>query len=411
MKIGTIIFAYHRSDHIRKVIDALSENRVLPEKLYIFQDGIKESTNVKEWKKVNHFIQNIGWCETNVQISGTNKGLAKSIIEGVNYVLQECDAVIVLEDDCVPHPQFMEYMVKALEKYENKKEVYHIGASAEPANPVENGTDAYFLGRINSHGWGTWKDRWEKFSNDYTMIGRIKADKELSGWLSLWGEDLESHVIGNVYGKTNSWAAFWALTVIMRKGFCMSPYESLIHNIGFDGSGVHCGVAENTLRLRPREKRAEIILPENVEFVKDYEKSFACYHRWTSPEVKNMYYKNTAFALLKMQKSKKSIPEWLTSKNILKIAIWGKGELCDYLIDESNDEVTVEAIIESSPKDKEYKNIPVISRQEIPQDIPLVIVVPGYDIDHIKNMIDDTALKEKMIAVDELVEKVRKDTY
>lgn len=411
MKIGTIIFTYHRSDHTQKVIEALSRNHVLPEKLYIFQDGMKESTNVEEWKKVNHLIQDISWCETYVQISETNKGLAKSIVEGVNYVLQECDAVIVLEDDCVPHSQFMEYMLKALKKYENNKEVYHIGASSEPVEAVENGTDAYFLGRINSHGWGIWKDRWEKFSNDYTMIGQIKADKELNEWFRLWGEDLESHVIGNVYGRTNSWAAFWALTVIMRKGFCMSPYESFIDNIGFDGSGVHCGIAENTLKIRPLEKIEEIVLPEKVEFVKDYEKTFAYYHRWISPEAKNIYYKNTAFALLSMHKSRKSIAEWLKSKDISRIAIWGKGQLCDYLIDEVKDEMVIEAIIETSPKEKEYKNIPIIKPKEISQDIPLVIVVPGYDIDRIKNMVDDIDLKEKILPVDELVRKIKEDIF
>ena len=89
--------------------------------LYIFQDGMKENTNVEEWKSVNRLIQEIDWCETYVQVSETNKGLAKSIVAGVDYVLQECDAVIVLEDDCVPHPQFMEYMLKALKKYESSK--------------------------------------------------------------------------------------------------------------------------------------------------------------------------------------------------------------------------------------------------------------------------------------------------
>ncbi len=410
MKIGTALFTYHRSDHTRQVIEALSRNHVLPENLFIFQDGMKENTNVEEWKSVNRLIQEIDWCETYVQVSETNKGLAKSIVAGVDYVLQKCDAVIVLEDDCVPHPQFMEYMLKALKKYESSKEVYHIGASSEPAKAAANGTDAYFLGRINSHGWGTWKDRWKKFSHDYTMIGQIKSNEELYEWFRIWGEDLESHVLGNVYGRTNSWAAFWALTVIMKKGLCMSPYESFVNNIGFDGSGVHCGVTENTLKLRPLEKTEEVILPEKVELVKDYKESFAFYHRWTSMEARNMYYKNIAFALLKIQGGKQSIATWLEKKNISKIVIWGKGQLCDYLIDAVKEEIIIKAIIETVPKEKEYRNIPIMKWKEIPHDdVFMVIVVPGYDIERIRNMVDDIDLKEKMLSVDELIGKIKEE--
>ena len=111
MKIGTILFTYHRSEHTQKVLEALEKNDVLPWKLYIFQDGIKESTNYSEWKKVNKIIRNINWCETKIYISEENKGLAKSVIMGINQVFQECDAAIILEDDCVPCKEYMSFMI------------------------------------------------------------------------------------------------------------------------------------------------------------------------------------------------------------------------------------------------------------------------------------------------------------
>ncbi len=54
----------------------------------------------------------------------------------------------------------------------------------------------------------------------------------------------------------------------MKNGYCLSPYESFVNNIGFDGTGVHCGIAENTLKLRSYEKRSEITLPDKIEWVK-----------------------------------------------------------------------------------------------------------------------------------------------
>lgn len=406
MKIGIIVFAYNRSRHLKNVLDGLQKNEGISS-LYIFQDGLKCEAHTEEWEKTRQVIQNIKWCEVIYKLSPCNKGLSKSIIDGVSAVLADNDAVVVLEDDCVPHSQFMEYMTKALEKYESYKEVYHIGASSEPVDVVPNGTDAYFLGRINSCGWGTWKDRWVQFSNDYKMIGKVKADVELNDWFNLWGQDLEAHILGNIYGKTDTWAAFWALTVIMKKGYCMSPYESLVNNIGFDGTGTHCKVSENTLRLRSSRKLTEIVLPDNVEFVKDYRESFANYYPWTSPLIRNEYYKNVALDMLELQHMNVKIADGIRRMGIANIYIWGRGRICDYLIGELEEKITIKAIVETAPNTVQYKGIPVIRCKDISQEIPLIIVIPGYDFERIKNMVNKRGLNNKLIEVDKLVAKIR----
>lgn len=409
MNIATILFTYNRSYHTNEVIKALEQNIILPQKLYIFQDGLKSEEHRDEWEKTQQVIQNIKWCDVIYKLSPHNKGLAKSIIDGVNAAFEDNDAVIVLEDDCVPHSQFMEYMTKALKKYESYKEVYHIGASSEPVDALPNGTDAYFLGRINSWGWGTWKDRWIQFNNDYKMLGKVKADSELNERFNFWGQDLEAHILGNIYGKTNSWAAFWALTVIMKKGYCMSPYESLINNIGFDGTGVHCGVYENTLKLRSNEKQDEIVLPDKVEFVENYKKSFANYYPWTSPAIRNEYYKNIAIDMLELQHRNIKISDEIKSMGISDICIWGRGRICDYLINEFQDGINIRAIVESMPKTAEYKGIPVIQYKDISWDVSIVIVIPGYDFERIKNMVDLKGLNCRLIAINELIDQIRGD--
>lgn len=408
MDIGIVIFAYNRSNHLKQVLDGLRENEGVS-KLYIFQDGLKCEGHRNEWEKTRQVIQSIDWCEVIYKLSSYNKGLAKSIIEGVNTVFADNEAVIVLEDDCVPHPQFMEYMTSALEKYESYKEVYHIGASSEPADVASNGTDAYFLGRINSCGWGTWKNRWVQFSNDYKMLGKIKADSELNKRFNFWGQDLESHILGNIYGTADTWAAFWALTVIMKKGYCMSPYESLINNIGFDGTGVHSGVSENTLKIRSNKKLDKIVLPDKVEFVKDYKKSFVNYHPWTSPAIRNQYYKNVALDMLELSHNNIKIADEIKIKGISDIYIWGRGKICDYLVSEFEGKINIKAIVETAPKTIEYQGIPVIKYNNIIQNVPLVIVIPGYDFERIKNIVIEDELKYKLIPIDKLIAKIKEE--
>jgi len=80
VRIATILFTYHRSFHTRQVLESIRNNTVLPEKLIIFQDGLKPDEDDADWKKVNSMIREINWCNKELIVSERNKGLADSVI-------------------------------------------------------------------------------------------------------------------------------------------------------------------------------------------------------------------------------------------------------------------------------------------------------------------------------------------
>lgn len=241
MKVATILFTYNRSWHTEQVLKALSKNYVLPEILFIFQDGIKGKEHEKEWKKVNLLINNVNFCPIKVIVSKENKGLSKSILCGINYVFQDYDTIIVLEDDCVPTRNFIGFMNQALDKYWDSKIVYNVTGFGYSDKFERNKYDAYFVGRTSSWGWGTWKDRWDKFYPNPEDLNEIIFDEKKSKQLATWGNDLPAMMKSQLNGLNDSWAVYWALYVIKNQGLCLAPYCSLIKNIGMDGTGVHCG--------------------------------------------------------------------------------------------------------------------------------------------------------------------------
>lgn len=244
MQIATLLFVYNRSYHTEQVLTSLKQNSVLPEKLFIFQDGQRFGCDSKEWNKVNALINAINWCDKEIHVSAVNKGLATSIISGINYVFEKYDAVIVLEDDCVPAVNFISFMKQCFEKYEKDENVYSISGYAYPVNLKKGKYDVYGCGRISSWGWGTWKNRWDTYEKDFESIKRMKKEEKASKNLATWGRDLEEMLVGNVRGNCDSWAVFWALGAILRNGVCINPYVSLIKNIGLDGTGEHCNVTD-----------------------------------------------------------------------------------------------------------------------------------------------------------------------
>lgn len=276
MKTATLLFTYNRSGHTEQVLTSLKNNSVLPQKLIIFQDGMKaDQKDFKEWKKVNTIIHNVDWCDKEIITSETNKGLAKSIVYGINFAFSRYDTVIVLEDDCVAAPDFIKFMEQCFLKYENDKSIYCVSGYSWPVPVQKDSYDIYGCGRISSWGWGTWKDRWKSYCIDHGIVKRLEQDQMKSLSLSTWGNDCKEMLIGNVEGRNDSWAVYWALNVMENGGICINPYRSLIKNIGLDGTGVHCGITDRFQTEIFAEGKTVFELPDKVEVYNSTKMAFA----------------------------------------------------------------------------------------------------------------------------------------
>lgn len=403
MRVATILFTYNRPYHTQKVLDALSINDKEPQQLIIFQDGINLSTNRDDWDAVGKIIKNVNWCEKEIHISEKNKGLANSIVQGVNYVLETYDAVIVLEDDCVPHPKYLSFMYDCLNKYKDQKKVYSVGGCPEPIDiDRDNNLDAYFCGRISSLGWGTWKDRWEEYERDYSILKRIKKDPESAKRLKIWGNDLETHLLGNITGQCDSWAVFWALKVIEKDGCFLCPYESLITNIGFDGSGTHSSIQRVDREYRAIDNMENFRLPDNIEILDSAKTGYMDMLLITSNDERNRSYRKLLYRWIELKQKNQEI---VYAFENCRVAFWGKGWLLDLMQKEFGDKLKVCCIIQTYPTCEEYKGIPVYSVNEIPSDIDTIVVIPFCDIDIIRRKI----LRRKpdikrIVGVDEIIQ-------
>lgn len=277
MKAGIIVFAYNRDRHLEKVLDGLKKNEEIS-KIYIFQDGLKCEEHRNGWEKTQQVIKGIDWCEVVYELAPDNKGLANSIVDGINAVFMDHDAVIVLEDDCVPTANFISFMMQCFDKYQDDTRVYSVSGFSWPINLPQDAYDIYGCGRISSLGWGTWKDRWEQFSIDNDILKRLKKDKEASLYLAAWGSDCEQTLYDQIAGKNDSWAIYWALTVIEKRGICINPYKSLIHNIGMDGTGVHSAVTDQLEVEMDSGVRTDFNLPKDLGILHTTEYAFADFH-------------------------------------------------------------------------------------------------------------------------------------
>src|SRR5690348_17752623 len=103
------LFVYNRPEHTRRTVEALRHNRLAGHsRLDVFADGPKVPGDANV-AAVRAYIRGIdGFASVSIHEREANAGLARSIIDGVTRVCEECDRVIVLEDDMVTTPWFLD---------------------------------------------------------------------------------------------------------------------------------------------------------------------------------------------------------------------------------------------------------------------------------------------------------------
>jgi len=264
MLVPVILFVYNRPWHTRQTIDSLKKNELADStELIIFSDAPKNEKAESQVKEVRDYLKTIeGFKSVKIIEREHNWGLAASIIDGVTEVVNEYGRVIVLEDDIVTSPVFLQYMNTALDFYADKKDVWHISGWSYPIESEGLG-DAFLWRGMNCWGWATWSDRWKHFKKDPEgLINSWSSDDkkafDLGGTGVFWPQ-----VLGNATGKLNTWAIFWYATIFQNKGLCLNPIVSYVDNIGHDGSGVHCGNDTSHLSAELCQKES-INLPTDI---------------------------------------------------------------------------------------------------------------------------------------------------
>ncbi|MGE5558748.1 MAG: glycosyltransferase family A protein [Bacillota bacterium] len=275
------LFVYNRPIHAQMVLDKLTNcNGFRDTDVYIFSDGSKNSRDVASVEETRQRIKVFASAHGNIRVieSEYNKGLADSIVSGVDYILGRSEQIIILEDDCVPSSDFLDFMLKCLIKYKDENRIMSLSGYALPIRlPPDYPYDIYYTYRSTSWGWGTWGRAWKYFNRSGNLLDEIKKSRTLKEKINRIGADLIPMLEMHAKGQIDSWSVFWSIAIIKNNGLCVNPTKSRIENIGFDGTGVHCGKS-GKFKVGISSSDKEIVFPEEVKvenfIIRQYGKFF-----------------------------------------------------------------------------------------------------------------------------------------
>lgn len=235
-----VLFAYNRLDALVRTVTALQKNTLAGESdLFVFSDGPKRETDEQAVAGVRRYLRTIGGFK-NVHLTEApvNRGLAKSVINGVSEVIGRHGSVIVLEDDIVTAPNFLSFMNAALDFYGGAPSVYSISGYSLPIL-ADKGSDVYFTLRSFSWGWATWADRWQGVDWDVSGYDTFRSDRRQRHRFNQMGSDLAKMLDDQMKGKINSWAIRWVFNQFLQQKYTVFPVVSKAENIGFAEGATH----------------------------------------------------------------------------------------------------------------------------------------------------------------------------
>ncbi len=272
-----VLFTYKRTDTLILTVEALKKNYLAMEsELIIYSDGPKSEEETTAVNDVRNYLKTVsGFKSVRINSSSQNKGLANSIIDGVSELLNVYEKVIVLEDDLISTPNFLDYMNQSLNLYQNNKNVFSISGFSFNLEVKDYSFDTYFLNRGWSWGWATWKDRWQNLDweiKDYDFFIRdIVAQKKFAQG----GSDLNSMLKKQMTSNLDSWAIRWFYNQFQKNGITLYPVKSKILNNGFGREATHTkGSVKRYIPDLDKANKAEFNFNQKMEVTTIFQKKF-----------------------------------------------------------------------------------------------------------------------------------------
>ena len=219
--------------------------RARPPKLLVVGDGPRlshagEAERVAETRTI---IDQVDWpCEVLTNFSATNLGCRKRVSSGIDWVFEQVEEAIILEDDCLPDPSFFRYCQELLIRYRADQRIGMISGDNFQFGRRYDENSYYLSKYMHIWGWASWRSRWQgSYDESLRQWPRIRDEGRLADLVQEKDEvSYWRRIFERVYkGRIDTWDYQWVLANWLAGRLAILPATNLISNIGFDAAATH----------------------------------------------------------------------------------------------------------------------------------------------------------------------------
>lgn len=255
-----VFLIFRRPDTTQRVFERIAQAK--PKQLFVVADGPRTPDEAEKCRQTREIINQVDWdCQVYTNYADYNMGLRKRISSGLDWVFEQVEQAIILEDDCLPHPTFFRFCEELLEKYKDDERIMHISGDNFGHKRRAGVDDSYYFSMFaHVWGWATWRRAWAKYDMDMTswddlnmrkkILSKFHTTKQKRYWEHIWNLTTQNQI--------DSWAYRWMYTCMFYDALCIMPYENQISNIGVGTEGTN---TKNTQSLVANLPTSDMIFP------------------------------------------------------------------------------------------------------------------------------------------------------
>jgi hypothetical protein len=237
-----LFLIFNRPERTARVFETIRAAR--PRALYIAGDGPRpdrdgEALLVEETRKV---VAGIDWpCDVHTRYQEANLGCGLAVCSAIGWFFEHVEEGIILEDDCLPHPDFFPYCEELLARYRNEPRVATIGGTHFLPPELVHRDSHYVSKYFQMWGWATWRRTWKTYDfhltglKDSEWFELLKKVHPVPMEASYWREVFQSVKSTTV----DTWDFQMFFSCWRSGGNHVMPGRNLISNIGYGADATH----------------------------------------------------------------------------------------------------------------------------------------------------------------------------
>ena len=242
LQTAVLFLVFNRPDTTAQVFEAIRKAK--PPRLYVAADGprVDRVGEAEKVAKVREIATAVDWpCEVKTLFREENLGCKFAVSGGITWFFEHEEQGIILEDDCLPHPDFFVFCETLLDRYATDDRVWVITGD-NFQNGVRRGEASYYFSRYNHvWGWASWRRAWQKADMDIRFWPEWKAS---AAWREFWPDSTArkywEKILDRMHrAEIDTWDYLWTASVWYRGGLTATPNVNLVSNIGFGPDSTH----------------------------------------------------------------------------------------------------------------------------------------------------------------------------
>lgn len=266
LKTPVLFLIFSRPDTTQRVFEEIRKAR--PAKLYVAADGPREAKKEESEKcrQTRAIINQVDWdCEVKTLYRDKNLGCRMAVSSAIDWFFEQEEEGIILEDDCLPHPDFFVFCTTLLEKYRYDSRVMHISGSNLQFGKVFGEGSYYFSKHVNIWGWASWRRAWQYYDVEISSFPRFIEQKQIHNVLFFHNNTRRYlRILHKIYQGADTWDFQWAYGVFTQNGLAITPNVNLVSNIGFGEESTHAFDSKNKMANIPVKPIGQIKHPAFV---------------------------------------------------------------------------------------------------------------------------------------------------